>query len=180
MSKEIGEQAGAWWAELQPVPERGIPGDRGSLAALRRATTLAEAASVQAAHRLRFSVKAAPYEIDRIMAVAMVLASVRTNDTDHSVARLLATKHLNAGRDRPLLSPIRFKLLMRANEHEGVVRQFRRMVRLLDDTVNVPDLAQSIFDWTDEWCGERCRYRWQLDYHGALEGAQFGNAADAA
>lgn len=169
--KSIGSGARAWWHGLQPPPIGQGVGDRGAIARLRRSSTILDALSEQATHRLLRMVKADDYDTRPVVTAAMVLASVRKDDPDITVAR-----RLGLGGEKRIISPLRFKRLVAATDPDDALSQFRRLVRMLDNRVNVFDLADSVYDWTDAVRGAQRRYRWMLDFHGALEAAEAGDA----
>ncbi|WBT36970.1 type I-E CRISPR-associated protein Cse2/CasB [Hyphomicrobium sp. DMF-1] len=179
-TRPFDDEAGAaisWWRSLQPrVTERGnIPGDRATVARLKRCATALEAAAEPAvadlldrmfpdADRLR--------KIDmlpRVAVLAAVLAHVRdepkkTNGS--GFATLLGTPRAGTG-STALLSPVRFVRLQAARTHDETLTAFRRAVLLLDRTADIKDLARLLLAWNDEEAGDRTRTIFAFDYHGA-------------
>lgn len=105
--------------------------------------------------------------------VAALAAHVKTIDTRHAFAAQLG--HING--NNPVMSELRFRRLSQARTQEELFRQLRRAVQLLGGTVNLLDLAESVFRWCAEE-DERARHtaqkrtpteyirvRWALDYY---------------
>jgi CRISPR type I-E-associated protein CasB/Cse2 len=108
---------------------------------------------VEAYHALRAELPHAA--TDRLTLVAAVLAHVKRDDPSRPLGRQLA----GAGHAAPV-NPRRFRNLLSASrEWPGVQREFTRTVKLLDHTVNVRDLARSLYVWD-----EATRRRLALDY----------------
>lgn len=156
--------AALWWAELQPNENRPNPslraGDRAALARLRRCTTTMEAASEPAALDLARRIGITHGLNGRLgdaLLAAIVLAHVRKDDRGASVARRLGV----GGPDqRAVMSPLRLSRLLSADTIEERLIAFRRVVALLDNEVNVANLAAALLDWSD-----RTRVAWAFDYH---------------
>lgn len=167
----IVERAAAarrWWRSLQPDEQTGQRGDRATLARLRRAGNVLEAAAEPAAGDLFITLKLGQPERDlaRAALVAAVLAHVRSDDGTDTVARAIGTPR--GGDDTTaLLTPLRFKRLIAAREPDDLLISFRRAVAILGDTVNVKDLARQLLAWTDERHSDRARTLFAFDYHGA-------------
>jgi hypothetical protein len=69
------------------------------------------------------------------------------------------------------LMPLRFRRLLSARTDQEILIAFRRLVALANHTINIPDLVESILDWTDEDRGDQVRTRWAFAYHDAAIGA---------
>ncbi len=184
-----GAQAKAarnWWAELGPKPAAGDqparPGDRATLARLRRADGLLEAASEPATiklfQELQFDRNYATRDLPRAALVAAVLAHVREDDRSQSVAPAIGQPRAGAG-STPLITPLRFKRIVAARSPDELLVQFRRVVAIMDKTANVKDLARLLLAFTDpnQDYADRARVMFAFAYHGA-EG--FAPAADPA
>ncbi|GBQ86890.1 hypothetical protein AA13595_2017 [Gluconacetobacter johannae DSM 13595] len=170
----FAEKARDWWRELRPDPGRGKPGDRATLARLRRCGCVADALFEPAVQALARRC-GARHEDDlaRVALVAAVLAHVRTDEALLSVARRIgpvdATNAATA-----LCKPVRFRRLLDADTFDECLRTFRRLVILADNKLNVSDLARSVFAWPREgmWdhaAAERIRVRWVYEYWNAGE-----------
>jgi CRISPR system Cascade subunit CasB len=64
------------------------------------------------------------------------------------------------GSDQARVSDLRFRRILRLEEGDELYTTMIRVVRMLDDTVNVADLASSIFFWN-----EKTRKRWASQYY---------------
>lgn len=154
--------AGAWWHGLQPDPETRRPGDRATLARLRRAATVAEAMSEPAAITLFRRIGATgPQDLTRIATLAAVLAHLREDRPEGSVARRLGPDYPDAP-ETARMSPLRFRRLLEAGPGDEQLTAFRRMVALAGGSLPLHDLARSLLDWDD---GRR--RRWIYDYWNA-------------
>jgi len=171
-------QAGAawqWWNAMQPQKrENGTtPGDRATLARLRRcshpAELAVEPATAELFGKLKFD-RSTATEGD--IATAAVLAGVLSHIRTLSSGSLARTMGARQG-ERAIVSAIRMKRFMAAREPEDVLRQFQRILAMLGDTADVRDVAASVLAWLDPSpAGDRARTRFAFAYHGAtLEGA---------
>lgn len=170
-------QAGAahrWWRSLGPVTtETGhvLPGDRATLARLRRCSTVLEAATEPATARLIKDVGFNQHNdehVARAAALAVALAHVREDARGdrNKIARAIGTPLGREPNDAPL-KPSRFRTLMAARTGDEVLTGFRRVVAILDCTAHVCNLAELILGWTDDESGDRVRTRFAFDYYGA-------------
>jgi CRISPR system Cascade subunit CasB len=169
----IADRAAAartWWRSLQPAEETGRRGDRATLARLRRAGGLiqaaAEPATVDLFRKLRF--ERPERDLARAALIAAVLAHVRRDDNSETVARSIGTPRGGDG-TTALLTPLRLKRLIAAREPDDLLIGFRRAVAILGDTANVKDLARQLLAWTDpdDKKADRARTLFAFDYHGA-------------
>ncbi len=180
-TSKYSAQAGAafrWWNALQPQQyEHGTtPGDRATLARLRRSGNPAELAVEPATaalfQKLKFdSTNPSERLIDRDIATAAVLAGVLAHirkpakPTRDSLARAMGGK----GGDRAVVSAIRMKRFMAAREPEDVLRQFQRILAMLGDTADVQNVAENVLAWLDpSRDGDRARTRFAFAYHGTM------------
>ena len=152
----------SWWRDLQPDPERQYPGDRATLARLRRCGDIAELMLEPATIGLFRRVEADRADDLPLVALAAgVLAHVRADEPAILVARQIGPDNP----DKPetaLMKPLRFRRLMEAETPDERLIAFRRLVALARNTLSARDLAGSLLGWTDER-----RRRWALAYWNA-------------
>ncbi|MBF0180641.1 MAG: type I-E CRISPR-associated protein Cse2/CasB [Magnetococcales bacterium] len=142
----------AWW--------RGLERDKGGRAALRRCHTLAEVVLVPAYHELYQDLKQLPevwWNRERLPAVAALVAMV--GEFSHEIPPLPEQMARMIG-DRKLVSELRFRRLLQCQEPEDLFQSLRRVVRLLDRRVNIPELAAGIHGW-----GDSIRKEWAYTYY---------------
>lgn len=153
--------AAAWWRELQPNEETGAPGDRAAAARLRRCTTVAEAMQEPETVALLRRLGGGRREFPSVALLAAVLASVRKDAPKAGVARSLGPENPDQV-ETALMSPLRFRRLLDAEDKDERLAAFRRMVLMLGGTADVHDLAASLLDWR-----ERRRIDWTYAYWNA-------------
>ena len=160
--KSDADIAVAWWRELQPDPEHQRPGDRATLARLRRCerpeAAGIEPAAIELARKLGIQ-SGLEKKLGDVLLTAVVLAHVRKDVRTQSLGRSLGPPDIN---QRALLSPIRLTRLLAAETLEERLIAFRRLVALLGGEVNLRDLARLLLNWN-----ERNRIALVFDYHGA-------------
>lgn len=157
---DVSRRTRAWWTILQPDLTSGRPGDRATLARLRRAATPLEAAEEQAAVNLARALGVGPEKFEDVAVCAAILAHVRDDDPSTLVARRIGVD-AEKPELRPLLTPLRFRRLVEARDAAERLTQFRRLVVLADQKLNVADLALAALDWSD-----RRRRDWIFGYYG--------------
>lgn len=140
-----------WWGSLEDK--------RGDRADLRRCRGPEDVFFVPEYHRLLSRVRehGEPKREEMAM-IAGILSHVTKNDPTKPVAAQLAQKK-GAG-DSPLVSETRFRRLMQITDRGELYPAMIRLVRHLGGTVNIPDLAQSLYWWND-----RTRKEWALNYY---------------
>ena len=155
-----------WWWSLQderPGGERNPMSDRGALARLRRAATVAEAMAEEVTHdlwrRLPGDLRKEK-NLPRVALIAHVLAHVRANVDRHPMAAL--GRQSPDDEDSAKLKPIRFRRLLAAREDKDLMDQMRRLVALADGEINVGVLGASLLYWNDA-----TRTRWAFEYFAA-------------
>lgn len=166
------DAARAWWRALGPIETKTgmLPGDRATLARLRRCSSPTEAAIEPSTAKL-FKVlgfNARNHgDLGRAATLAAVLAHVR-KDGGGRIALAIGAP---AGGEpsEALLKPNRFRMLMAARTDDEILTSFRRVVAMLDHTANVRDLAKLILSWTDDAAGDRARTHFAFAYHGAAD-----------
>lgn len=170
-SFDAADIAGRWWARYGH-PEHG---DRAARAKLRRCADWRDAALEPAAQALLRDLTIAPNDRWRAQAgleLAMVLAHVRANDT----RRLMqAAGYKSAPRDNtppadlPLLSPTRFKRILKSDQDE-IARALIRLIHQLGGLASIPDVTISLLEWCDPVRGDARRRHWAFDYFAARTG----------
>lgn len=176
----IAETARNWWHELQPVS--GVrPGDRATLARLRRCDSVTDALFEPAVQALARRCGARhEHTLLRVALVAAVLAHVRSDDAARPVARRIGPVDTKDAKLDPtdvktaLCKPVRFRRLLDADTFDECLRAFRRLVMLAGQGVNVADLAGSVYAWPregarDDMAADRVRVRWVYEYWNAGE-----------
>ena len=152
-----------WWRDLQPDDVRQRPGDRASLARLRRCAVVVEAMQDRAALALFQRLGAThPDDLSAVGLVAAVLAHVRVDGAllrpRLTVARQVGPDSL----DKPetaLFKPLRFRRLIEAEGLDERLTAFRRLVAQAGGQLHVRDLAGALLHWSEH----RSR-RWIYDY----------------
>jgi len=190
----IEEAARGWWGSLQPPvggeDRRKFPGDRATLAKLRRAgdplVAAAEPATIQLYKHLELLPVAASDAhkgevLARVAVLASVLAHVR-DDSAQKVGRALGPAQGAKNGEGGVMTPLRLARLLAARGDEEIGTAFRRAVALLDDTANVGDLAWLILTWDRDEIGDRTRTLFAFAYHDASAHApsESTSSADAA
>lgn len=187
----IKKAASDWWAELGPVKNRSgrqYPGQRATLAKLRRAAgdplaAAVEPATIELYRRLGLvSADASRTEkaamLTRVAVLASILAHVRKNSAD-KVGRALGPPPGAKNGEGAAMSQLRLARLLAARGDEEIATAFRRAVMLLkngpDVTANVGDLAWLILTWDRGELGDRTRTLFAFDYHNASAHAPSGD-----
>lgn len=140
----------AWW--------RSLDDNRGDRAELRRCGTLAEVVFTPAYHRLRQSVcRSGAVHDDGLALVAGLVARVKSNALDHTVAGQMATGKSDGS---ARVSGLRFRRLLKVKEREEFFTAMGRVIALLSGTVNLQSLAKSAYFWNDI-----TRKQWAFEYY---------------
>lgn len=71
------------------------------------------------------------------------------------------------GRNKPSVSKLRFQALIRSDDADTVYRQLRRVLPLIQESVDPVQLANDAF-WLTSKGGARVRNRWAADYYEKL------------
>lgn len=176
-----------WWRALQPrdVKSPPLPAelrglDRGERAGLRRAVDgdalLMESSTYLLARKLIALDAAREWryfrnEDDACLAIALaagVLAHVRDDVVD---GLCLARRLGHASGERPLMSELRFKRLLKSDDEDDLLRQWRRAVALAERKADVAQLADDLLAWQIEQvtppsnASQSLRFRWAYDYY---------------
>lgn len=171
--KEQADIAHAWWRALQPLDIEGgrkLPGDRATLARLRRCSSPHEAVAEPATGKLFRNLgfdRRHETKFGRVGALAAVLAHVRAEPTPLKKVGIAIAAPPGGAPAEAIVKPARFKHLVSARGDEEIMIAFRRVVALLDRTADVRNLSHLILSWTDDEAGDRARTRFAFDYHGA-------------
>ncbi len=193
LSQPQQSQVHAWWKDLQTQDRRSSSEDknsddnkkpsftafdRGHLARLRRAASLHDIALEQAPHNLLdrllsgatlSSFDASQLE-DALPLIAGAVAHVRNNNS----AKISLAKSVGHGvikkDEKPAVSEIRFKRLLKARDEEDFFLQLRRILAQDRAPINVGELANDIFAWhlerkRRERPTQTMHYRWARDYY---------------
>lgn len=185
----------AWWTELQPddsarqqsPPARDRMG-RADSAKLRRAASIEDLETERAAQLLTARLLADPWLNQAaqrwcennpapLLAIAGVLAAVKRDASkqDAGYGRSLAWSLGQSadGAERPLMSELRFKRLLKSRNLDEFFTAARRAAALAKDTADVAVLADDMLAWAYEQAMERkidqpvqslC-FRWARDYY---------------
>jgi CRISPR system Cascade subunit CasB len=160
----------SWWESLQKREAKGLKGDPGALARLRRGglyeAALEEKTGTLYRRLAKFGSVKSETEKQRRFALAALIAAVLAHvrdDDNKSVARAAG----DDGETPAVVHPLRFRRLMATRGDEDCLVAFRRLVALLGHRANVGDLALALFEWNVEDAGDRRRTRWAFDYYGA-------------
>ncbi|HMB10446.1 type I-E CRISPR-associated protein Cse2/CasB [Saliniramus sp.] len=145
---DVGTMARRWWRSLQPDAQSRRPGERAALSRLRRASPL-EAAMQEATFRLfrdlrKVSPGLSQRDLPRVATLAILLAHIRADDARTPFARAIGRTDFNDG-ESAALKPLRFERLVAADGEDEIARAFRRAIAILGGTVNVVDLARTVF-----------------------------------
>ena len=161
--------AAKWWFALQPN-DKGYRGDRASLAKLRRASSIMEAAAEPVTadlfSKLGFDRSHADRDLPRAALIAAVLAHIRDDNRRETLARAIGTPRGGA-ETTERITPLRLKRLIAAREPDDLLIGFRRAIAILGNTANVKDVARQLLLWTDDHHSDRARTMFTFDYHGA-------------
>lgn len=143
----------AWWKDLDR--------DRGERALLRRLSSPTEVVFSPAYHRLLGQLQQHEYIINRVAlaAIAGLSAHVKVDTgPDKSVAKLMASPGSSANRAK--ISGLRFRRLLAINQRDELYPYLIRVIRMLNFSVDLLDLANSVY-----WWNEKTRMQWAYDYY---------------
>lgn len=165
---DAADIAWRWWSRYCH-PDHG---DRAARAKLRRCADWRDAALEPAAHALLRDLAIAPNDRWRAQAaleLAIVLAHVQANDGRKlmQAAGYKSTPRENTPQaDLPLLSPTRFKRILKSDKNE-IARALIRLVHQLGGNASIRDVTVSLLEWGDPWRGDGRRREWAFDYYAA-------------
>lgn len=162
-NNDSGKVLAAWW--------RGLAGDRGARAELRRARSPDHAALVPATIDLVVRLRATPVSehkgwLPRVPPIAGIAAHLDPN----AEARVLSAPSSSALPKqmaetvgaRPRVSELRFRRLLRCSRDE-LYRPMIRVLAQLDGRASVFDVANAVF-----WWGPQIQKAWAFAYFPAL------------
>ena len=139
-----------WW--------QGLEDDRASRAVLRRCATL-DAVSLSDAYQRFYRYMLAcgwpenssEWQRDKLAAIAGLVAHVKTNDGnqgDFDDTQRLPARMSEVRGDRPLVSEIRFRDLLKVETTADLFAKLRRILPLIDHQASVSVAATG---WSDTW-----------------------------
>ncbi|AKJ38920.1 type I-E CRISPR-associated protein Cse2/CasB [Methanosarcina barkeri] len=126
-----------WWENLDE--------SRGKRAELRHCHNINEVAFTPSFHSLRIKLSRFRINQEALAAIAGVLSHVKSNDTNSSLPAQMAIPKL--GSKKAAVSDLRFRRLLTIEDRNELFITMIRIVRLLDERVNIFDLAKSIYFW---------------------------------
>lgn len=154
----MGKILHKWWL--------GLEEDRASRAVLRRCATLDAVAlsdAYQRFYRYMLACNAWPadaenWQKDKLAAIAALLAHVKSEDTQR-----LPIKMSELEGDRPLVSEMRFRDLLKIETTDDLFTSLRRTLPLMGYQANIEQLAHDVYWWNDktkkDWAYS---YRWPV------------------
>ena len=161
-----------WWGDLTGATD---PSRRnsGQAAELRRAYDVLGVVSCPSYHALKNRFAWLDHDnadhrrtLNRLAVVAHVLPFVRRHDDKSRVGQQMGRPP--AGSSLPPISEQRFRRLVQVSRDDDLMQAMRRLVALLDNTVNVIDLSELIM-----WWGAPSRMKkLAFDYYSPTEKAQ--------
>ncbi|NMM36355.1 MAG: type I-E CRISPR-associated protein Cse2/CasB [Glaciimonas sp.] len=150
MQEKIGWTAESHFGKMLHQWWHGLEEDRASRAILRRCATL-DAVTLSPAYQRFYrymlacncwSVDAAPWQNDKLAAIAGLLAHIKTEDTQS-----LPVSMWNAKEEKLLVSELRFRDLLKVQETDDLFVSLRRILPLLDYKANIFGLAHDVYNW---------------------------------
>lgn len=146
----------SWWTRLAS-PDAPEHADRAALAQLRRCHTPEDVILVPAFHELLADDRRDAGHIERLAAVAAVLAHVR-KDSSLRLPRALGAPRSTSG--DPVLHPARFRRLLQIETPSELMSHGVRLTRFLDSTMSVRDVAGDFYWWTPD-----TKRQWAIEYY---------------
>lgn len=151
----VFEKLASWWRSLED--------DRAGRAVLRRAesiTAVALSAPYQRLYRqlghAGWDENAPDYLKDRLAAAVGLLVHVK-DDSQLAPAKAMSVRKV--GDDKPPVSELRFQRLLESSDIETLFTGLRRVLPLMNHSVDVQALAKDILYW-----GDNVKKRWAYDY----------------
>lgn len=151
----LGKGLRQWWSKLE--------NDRGTRAMLRRCGTLDEVVMSPAyQHFYRYMLvcgwphDATERQNDKLAAIAALVAMVKNDDTGNLPFRMSEKEF-----ERPLLSELRFRALLKIDGTDDLLTGLRRALPLIEHKTSLVRLAHDVYWWNDDtkkkWA---YAYRW--------------------
>ncbi|MGD0663453.1 MAG: type I-E CRISPR-associated protein Cse2/CasB [Syntrophorhabdales bacterium] len=134
-----------WWENLK--------NDRGSRAELKRISDPGDPLQIahcRAYHRLYWDLTKLGYQVNvnRIAPVTAILSHVDTHDrSTHVAARMGQPK---PGKDKPMVSELRFKLLLSTKDMTAAYKLLMSAVSLIANEADVVTLAKGVYWWLSD------------------------------
>lgn len=146
----------SWWSELKDR--------RADRAGLRRCKSTLEVVLqpgfVDLLRRIeeqKAAYIAGDWQVQRLALIAGVLSGIEQEATA-SAAYIMAMPR--SGGDASRVSQLRFRRLLVIQDPEELLIAWKRMLRLMDNQANIPDLAHRLYWWND-----RIRREMALEYY---------------
>ncbi|MGV7208442.1 type I-E CRISPR-associated protein Cse2/CasB [Oxalobacteraceae bacterium A2-2] len=154
----FGDALVDWW--------EGLATDRAARASLRRCATLDQVVLDPAYQRFyRYMLQHGwpagrrPERDDRLAAIAGLLVLVEVN-VDVPTAEGMSLP-ASEGSDRPLVSELRFRDLLRREGVDEIFISMRRVLPLMKNKANIRQLANDIYNWDRD---DRVKRHWAYTY----------------
>ena len=143
-----------WW--------QGLDDDRGTRAALRRCATV-DAVSVSEAYQrfYRYMLAcgwpedASDRQRDKLAAIAGLVANIKNDDDSQP----LPVRMSELSGDRPLVSELRFRDLLKVESTDDLYVSLRRILPLLKQQASIQQLARDVYGWNED-----TRKKWAYAY----------------
>jgi CRISPR system Cascade subunit CasB len=153
----FGKVLHQWW--------QGLEEDRASRAMLRRCATLDEVSICPAYQRFyrymlacNWPANAVTWQNDKLAAIAGLLAHVTSEDLQR-----LPIQMSELDGDRPQVSELRFRDLLKVETTDDLFVSLRRILPLIDKKTSIYQLASDVYYWSDctkkQWAYS---YRWPV------------------
>lgn len=154
----LGKVLHQWW--------QGLEEDRASRAVLRRCATLDAVTLSDAYQRFyrymmacnAWPADASTWQNDKLAVIAGLLAHIKTEDVQR-----LPIKMSELSGDKPLVSELRFRGLLKIETTDDLFVSLRRALPLIDNKANIYQLANDVYWWNDntkkQWAYS---YRWPV------------------
>ncbi|QIG50140.1 type I-E CRISPR-associated protein Cse2/CasB [Nordella sp. HKS 07] len=157
-------RAREWWRSMTGAKDhsdgKSRPSDRAGLARLRRSGVIAAMAEEPVLRLFRRLGCSDPAELQRVAALACILAHVR-RDNPYRFGRQIGRAKFSDDESTAKLKPLRFRRLLAASSDEEIATSFRRAVGLLGGEANVADLSAIILNFG----ADKVRRRLIFDYY---------------
>jgi CRISPR system Cascade subunit CasB len=153
----FGDPLLEWW--------KGLENDRASRASLRRCSTVDEVALCPAYQKFYRQIsqrgwpsEVTPAKLEKLAAIAGLVAHIETEDT----CRLPERMSELVG-DKPLVSELRFRSLLKIETTDDLFIGLRRALPLIKNKADIKQLALDVYWWNDktrkQWA---YTYRWPI------------------